>query len=173
MGEIYLSDENDNPAAVELFIHWLYKDAIPSVPREGIWRLSWEYMDTNGTLAMLRPYHDLYYIAEKWCAPLLKDEILDKIREFHRRTSTFVHPDLIVKGFINTSESSPLRRYLAQAGAFALKQNEKQTYLSKLCESNQDVALKILQKFVLLRDFGSAQNPDDFTEDDFRELINH
>ncbi|MCJ1419905.1 hypothetical protein MMC32_006261 [Xylographa parallela] len=82
MGEIYLSDENDNPAAVELFIHWLYKDAIPSVPREGIWRLSWEFMDTNGTLAMLRPYHDLYYIAEKWCAPLLKDEILDKFENF-------------------------------------------------------------------------------------------
>jgi len=173
MGEIYLSDENDNPAAVELFIHWLYKGAIPSVPTEGLDRVSWEIMATNGTLAMLIPYHDLYYMAEKWCASLLKNEILEEIRNFHRDTATLIHPDLIVKGFVNTSESSPLRRYLADACAFAFSIGDKPKYVSVLCDSKQDVALgnELFQKLILLGDFGGAHDPDFKPASDYHEVV--
>ena len=172
MREVYLVDENDDAAGFELLIHWLYKGVIPSIPTDCIEGEPWKVVEADVTPAVI-PYHNLYYMAEKWCASLLKNQVLDEICKFHRLTGTHMHPDLIVKGFINTSESSPMRDYLAHAGGFAMEQINKRRYVSKLCESEQDVALEILQNIIFIADFSYLEDPNLKPGEEFHEVTGH
>ncbi|MCJ1286690.1 hypothetical protein MMC26_006036 [Xylographa opegraphella] len=142
---VNLNEEMDDPVAVELFCHWLYRSSLPEIPgnldrEDGCI----ESMKGFGFLAAETPYHRLYYMADKWCITSLRNHIIDRIVLFHVNTLSCVHPQLIVEGFEHTPKSSPLRRYLAESAAcMCINSDSKSVVLALLAErigpQSQDV----------------------------------
>ncbi|MCJ1434599.1 hypothetical protein MMC27_003968 [Xylographa pallens] len=115
---VALDDEIEDPIAVELFCHWLYRGSLPNISEESNQKdLLVEKIDDSGVLAAEIPYHHLYYMADKWCMTLLKNQTMDCIKYFHDHIGQWVHPQLIVQGFEHTPTNSPLRRYLTESAA--------------------------------------------------------
>ena len=123
---MYLKDEFDDPAAFKLVLHWLYKGFVPPVTRKDAMRkLPLKDMEDKGVLLLLATYHRLYYMAEKWCSESLRDAVLYQIRVFHSTTAITVHLKQIIEGFMNSSESSPLRQYLLEACTRVFKTGDR------------------------------------------------
>lgn len=154
----------EEPAAFELFVDWLYRGRIPDIPvKDGWGNLSFKAMETEGFLDVEATYHDLYYMAEKWCIVALKTHIMDRIRRFHFLTDTTVHPSLIEAGYVNTAEGSTMREYLSRAGAFALKYPSSDYVLgirNHLQSSSQDFLLDVLGIFRDGLDVHAIKDPD-------------
>ena len=126
-----------DPAIFELFLEWVYRRTLdpPSIKQDsidsrGLFSMSRVYRGTvhpfpaisedvlEEAYAAEAPYHELYYLAERWSIDALKNVIIDKIREFHHRAKVCIDPDFIIAGYINTSRGSPLRKYLAVCAVF-------------------------------------------------------
>ena len=115
-----LSLPEETAASFELFVDWLYAGHIPQIPTKDVWKdISIHEMKTAGLLETESVYHKVYYMADKWCIPDLKNKTVDCIRQFHDVTTTTVHPHLVEQGYANTPINSTLRRYLMQAAAYA------------------------------------------------------
>ncbi|MCJ1292113.1 hypothetical protein MMC34_003663 [Xylographa carneopallida] len=92
---IDLNNEFENPIAIELFCHWLYRGFLPDIP-EG-----------SNTIIEEIPFHHLHYTADKWRLPILNSKTKDRIKHFHLRIGRWVVPVLMAKGFENTPTNSP------------------------------------------------------------------
>ncbi|MCJ1380162.1 hypothetical protein MMC17_003265 [Xylographa soralifera] len=115
---VNLNEEIEDPIAVELFCHWLYRGSLPDIPEDFVQEdFPDEESKGSAILAAETPYHHLYYMAEKWCMTSLKNQTMDSIRHFHRKIGRWVHHELIVEGFQHTPTNSPLRRYLTESAA--------------------------------------------------------
>ena len=123
-----------NIAAFGLFVDWVYRDSLNPIVWTDLDTIIWNDMKASlGTkrtddrcainLARERPYHEVYYLADKWCLDDLKKLAMDAIQAFHELTKTDVHPCLIDSGFRNTVAypgSKKFRRYLAEEAVHLL-----------------------------------------------------
>ena len=146
---MYLDDKLDDPLAYALFSHWLYRRALPAIG-----------CDINGKKRNTsplqyspeaeEPYHNLYYLAEKWCASQLKAKTLRCIQEYHLSIDGYMDPKFIIDGYTNTPTGSSMRRYLADYGAYVFSCGNREFFsFSKGSEAqfhveDQDIWLDII-----------------------------
>ena len=162
----------DDATAFRLFVDWLYCGTIPAVPFRREWMgQSVKTMKSSGQLDAERPYHQLYYMAEKWLIYPLANHAIDFIRNFHNGTETTVHPKLVIMAYHNTRETSPLREYLLQSAAFAIslysndpdkkkKQNEFfQAMNSGSSAGESDVLYDLLKHYAHTGSIKTTHNP--------------
>ena len=92
-GSICLPD--DDVVALKSFVRWLYYDDI-------------DYIDfIHGTDT---PVH-VYGFADKICTPRYHDMFVDAVKAYHKKTSTFMHADVLVKLFISGLDNSPMANF--------------------------------------------------------------
>ena len=166
MQEMYLSDKIDDPLAYTLFSHWLYRQTLPAMGWNG------DLDDINKSQYLSNTeeaYHNLYYLAEKWCVPKLKAKALQRIREYHCSTQVCMASKFVVSGYANTSKGSSMCRYLAECGAYLFSTGVR-TFLSGSKCIEQDIWLDIID---MLRSSieGILEDPDFKPESEFSEMI--
>ena len=161
----------DDALAFRLFIDWLYCGYIPPIPFNRDWvGQSVQTMEASGQLDAEGPYHQLYYMAEKWLIHSLANQVIDFIRNFHNGTQTTVYPEFVVMGYHNTHDKSPLREYLMRSVAFVTSQysnRDKSTldedYFSAFrtgsSVAESDVLRDVLKHFVHMRCIKATDNP--------------
>ncbi|MCJ1434598.1 hypothetical protein MMC27_003967 [Xylographa pallens] len=163
--EIYLKEKIYDPAIFEMVSRWLYKGAIPPIIRtEAMKGVGVNDMKEKCVLAAVIAYHRLYYMAEKWDSSSLRTAALDAIRSFHQTIGTGVHPSEIIEGFINTPEGSAMRKYLIDAGAYALRSSDAIDFLRILKATTgsgvKNVVLQILEQLILRGSYQHMGDPD-------------
>ena len=90
-GFMYLPD--DNPAAFDLYVEWVYRKRIPS----------------GHTESYLHSLYDLYIMADKFCNIALKDTVMDTIQDLARKHDLFdpiFTKELVDKVFNYTSNET-------------------------------------------------------------------
>ncbi|KAL2072720.1 hypothetical protein VTL71DRAFT_12063 [Oculimacula yallundae] len=88
-GTMYLPE--DNPAAFDLYVEWVYRKQIPAGHSE----------------SYLHNLYDLYIMAEKFCNVTLKDIVMDAVQDLakkHDLLDAMFARDQVLKVFNNTSD---------------------------------------------------------------------
>ncbi|MCJ1398013.1 hypothetical protein MMC11_001210 [Xylographa trunciseda] len=139
-GRNYLMEEN--PAAIELFIGWLYRGADALVA-------------TEESLATLL---ELYLMADKWCQAVVQDAVIDSTQAWFDS-----HPDkglkalvLLTKKYYDLLDKTPRDRYgnlmLYNTIHLSLTEKEDSKDFCRIIASNQAFArdVAILQMAIIL-----------------------
>ena len=116
------------PAAFELFITWLYQRTVDAIPRRHLARRSAAHVlidsDSEDDKADADydyyhgAYYSLYYLAEEWVIPQLKNLAMDRIREYNKATNTICTPSQIEDIYKHTPANSPFRQYVVEQFLF-------------------------------------------------------
>ena len=156
----------EDPQTFELFIYWLYHNQLPPLPDP-------EIMDLAELAVAEWSYYGLYCLGEKWCINALKNQTIDRIREYHTSRSTTVHPYHIERCYAGTSESSLLRRYVIESAAFALRSPAHKAYQAELRAHVEDAEFlyDLVAECMKLIDLGGFDNPNLRPHCDFHEPV--
>ncbi|MCJ1244936.1 hypothetical protein MMC30_002137 [Trapelia coarctata] len=127
----------EDPEGFSLFFDWLYRGCIPPIK---ISKAS-EQSDNPESADSTTAYHRLYYMAEKWCLDALCDQAMDCIRAYHKASDKTVTTKLLVAGYKNTHEKSPLREYLCRNTAYGIYEKEDYVEMQEAPEILADVLL--------------------------------
>lgn len=116
---------------------WLYRGRILpiEIPKAS------EQSDKSDSADPTTAYHRLYYMAEKWCLEALCDQSMDCIRAYHKASDKTVTTKLLVAGYKNTHEKSPLRKYLCRNAAFGVYEKDDYVDMQEEPEILADVLL--------------------------------
>jgi len=176
-GKIVLTDDMEDLPTFALFLHWLYSGSVPAIPIKDSWDdFSIDNLESCGVIAAETPHHHLYYLADRWCIPLLKNLTIDRIRRFHNATDSYVHPKLIIDGYANTPEGSSLRRYLSNIAAYSCSADSDEynmvyTLAKTIRAESQEIWVDIMG---VVRDNyikGGMEDPDSVNKANFHDPI--
>ena len=170
-----LSLPEEDASSFELFVDWVYVGSIPPIPVKKAWNyISVDEMKVAGLFDTESAYHKVYYLADMWCIPNLKNQALDCIRAFHTRTVTLVHPELVEQGYANTAKGSLLRSYLMRAAAFSTADlHNDEEYFREFVDQPTSNVVELMADImgVLKEDYGAAKDPDSRHGCDYHEPV--
>jgi len=157
---------DEDPETFDLFVHWLYHSTLPPIPDARI-------TDAAELTVAEWSYYGLYCLGEKWCINALKNQTIDRIREFHNSRATTIHPCHIESCYARTSESSLLRRYVIESTAFALRSPFHKAYKAELRAhvEDADFLYDLMDECMKLIDLGGFDNPNLRPHCDFHEPV--
>lgn len=106
-GSIDLPD--DDVLSVKSFIHWLYYNEVDCME-------SWD---------VPYPYVKLYIFADKICTPKYHDRVIDAVRVYHKKTNTFMHPEVLDRLFVSGLNNTPIAKFGLQSITRSMMESSK------------------------------------------------
>ena len=152
----------DDPAAFELFLVWIYRLSMKSIDPSSPEKMSSGY----------NAHYNLFFLAEKWSAQMLKNHVLDSIMDADEKTCSLAGLKRIQNVYSNTPPRSNLRRYLAYKVAFVIRsldQSSRVDYVAKYMETATNNCLDFYKDIVLLLAQSDFQSIDDLPSCYFHE----